>query len=605
MRVFLFVLMLAIVVGGVAMAWRGQSAKKSHLLSNKPLVATPGDSDPGETRLPVKQTHTSYLTAEERRLLFDVERADLLLGHALKPFYAGIKAGDREAVARLLAADFGGQFPELPAAMETVDSGKPYGLLRLDTAGGAVGGSFPDWLENLRGRFEKIEAVSFGRKKVGKEAVDGPLVLAESSGAFRIAGLRRGGGFLELAGDFTMRHNGFDVSDKGDDPTTVESRGAWIHELQLSHVVVVAAGSRTFEDFTARCGIDPRTLHDNWKDKAYYDFTGGPFLGDIDRDGHLDLVVTEMGRGWLYLGQGDGSFTGPYWESPKFEVTSGDVDELTVPFAAIFDATSDGLPEVLFGGSLYQWQAESRTLVALAGATQLPNADAFVCDYDRDGLTDIYFLNAGERYNESGTRAFFDNDRVYGNKNLLYRNLGEGKFENVTDSANASPQRARAFAATWLFANDDPWPDLFVANEFGRNLFLIGHEGGSFEEVDDIDREFGGFSMGVTSGDLDDDGDTDIYVANMYSKAGHRIFHHLPLEVYPLEVRHMFQASVTGNRLYQARGDLTFDELSAQAGVNAVGWGWSGAMCDFDLDGRLDLYAPAGYNSSDPTKPDG
>lgn len=607
MRALTFVALLGLLAAGMAAAtYYRTPSNKTGPPRKKPRVAkvtTDADGTP-VTRLPVKQTHSSYLTEDERRLLFDVERADLLLGHALKPFYAGIRSADRDALARLFATDFRASVFEMPDRV-AITPGKPYTTVRLEDGHDADRDAFLDWLVALRARFERIEAVSFGRKKVGREAVDGTWAMAESTGAFRIAGVGPGGEFLEVTGDFALEHRGFDVSDEGDEPDNVEKRESWMHRLKLSHVVEVAAGTRTFEDFTDRCGIDPKAFHDNWKDKAYYDFAGGPFLGDVDQDGHLDLVLTEMGRGALYLGRGDGSFSGPAWESPKFEVVSGAVTEWTVPFAAIFDATADGAPEVLFGGKLYRWDGGQRTLVPLPEATPLPNADAALCDFDRDGRTDLYFLNAGVGYNDTGTKGFFDNERIYGNGNLLYRNLGGGKFEDVTDRANASPQRARAFAATWLYANADPWPDLFVANEFGRNLFLIGRENGVFEEVDDIDREFGGFSMGVTSGDLDEDGDVDIYVANMYSKAGHRIFHHLPLEVYPLEVRHMFVASVTGNRLYRARGDLTFEELGAQAGVNAVGWGWSGAMSDFDLDGRLDLYAPAGYNSSDPTKPDG
>ena len=67
----------------------------------------------------------------------------------------------------------------------------------------------------------------------------------------------------------------------------------------------------------------------------------------------------------------------------------------------------------------------------------------------------------------------------------------------------------------------------------------------------------------------------------------------------------MFIASVTGNRVYRSRGDLTFENLSASSGGYAVGWGFSGATFDADLDGWLDLYAPCGYISLDPDKPDG
>ena len=89
-----------------------------------------------------------------------------------------------------------------------------------------------------------------------------------------------------------------------------------------------------------------------------------------------------------------------------------------------------------------------------------------------------------------------------------------------------------------------------------------------------MDAEFGGFSMGVATGDLDGDGHADLYVSNMYSKAGHRVYHHLDLSVYPENVRRMFMSSVTGNRYYRSRGDTTFDDRTLEAGVNRVGWGW-------------------------------
>ena len=96
------------------------------------------------------------------------------------------------------------------------------------------------------------------------------------------------------------------------------------------------------------------------------------------------------------------------------------------------------------------------------------------------------------------------------------------KFEDVTEASNAKGNGAWTFAAVWFDANSDGWPDMMTACELGMNAFLINNGDGTFREVD-LPDGFGGFSMGITVGDFDNDGRPDPYVANMYSKAGERI----------------------------------------------------------------------------------
>ena len=112
-------------------------------------------------------------------------------------------------------------------------------------------------------------------------------------------------------------------------------------------------------------------------------------------------------------------------------------------------------------------------------------------------------------------------------------------------------------------------------------------------------------SMAVAAGDLNNDGRSELYVANMYSKMGRRIIAHVSEEDYPAGIFQQIQGSCAGNRLYSNRADGTYHEFSDEAGVNAVGWAYAPAMVDLDSDGWLDLYATTGFISFDRHKPDG
>lgn len=555
---------------------------------------------------PVVDPDRSYLTEEQRLWLFDLERGDYLLGMALKPLNRAIAAGDGAAILEELAGGFRCELPALPGVMESVPS--PFWHAHLEGAEETDAEGFVRWIDDLCGRFSKLETVSFARYQNSAEIIAGPGAVAESEGSFRFAGRTRAGGLAEMYGTFRLRHNGFERLEDGEQVEDHEVRvDHWIHDLDLSDVSFVVSSGPLFEDVTAACGVDATTLYDNWdhKNSPVVIFTGGVYLGDVNGDGHLDLLVTELLNSRLYWGQGDGSFTASGWEpeGPVIELPDGRKRVLE-PYAAIFDATGNGKVDVLHAGKLYTWSAKRGEMVQLR-ATSLPNADASLCDYDRDGLVDIHFTNSGPYAKKRQENMFFDDDKTNGRKNQLFKNLGGGRFQNVTRPSNASPSFGRTFTAVWFHANEDDWPDLFDANEFGRNDFLVNNGDGTFREVDDVDPVFGGFSMGATAGDMDGDGRVDLYLSNMYSKAGQRVYHHLDLSIYPENARRMFIASVTGNRLYHARGDLTFENTSAYAGGYAVGWGFSGAMFDVDLDGWLDLYAPCGYISIDRSKPDG
>lgn len=556
----------------------------------------PEGGDPADDKTPeVEARPETYLTAERRQELFDLERADLLLGRALRPFLEAVRTGDEAGVRAALADGFKGTVPNLAPGPASTDASGTYRLDSLAPSPAVDAAGMVAWLRALRAQVTDVSAFKFGRKKNGAEILQGEGTTAESSGVMRFAGSLTGGGLLEIAGTFTLLHAGLRDYDGKAPPA------GWIRGLAFASVTRVRSSAPLFEEITDAAGLDVDTLRDNWIDKEGINWvmTGGAYLGDVNADGALDLIVTEREkRSWLYLGLGTGIFRDSGWNPP--------VHKMDLMHVAIFDATGDGRTNVLHGGVLYGWDDKANTLAPVPGASRIPNADPSLCDYDRDGLTDVYLRYAGAAAPGRGPRAFFDNDRITGRQNLLYRNRGGGRFTDVTAATGTSGGYGRTFASAWFYANDDPWPDLFCANEFGRNAYLINRGDGTFEDKPDVDPQFGGFSMGLSTGDLDGDGKTDLYVSNMYSKAGHRIYHHLDLNLYPESVRNMFMASVTGNRMYLRRGEGdTFEELSVPAGVNAVGWGWSGAVADFNLDGWLDIYAPCGHTSADASKPDG
>jgi len=560
----------------------------------------------------------SYLTDEERLELFDLERADYLLGMALKAFHEGIRHADEAALLAILADDFRATLVEPPA--ETSVERGVHRSGKLEPADTTDRDGFLAWARSLCTAFASIEAVSFARYHNSIEIIRGRGARAESIGAYRIAGISSSGGRLELSGSFRLVHDGFPrfAEDLAIEDQRVEMEH-WMHELALDEGVFAASDGLLFQEVTDTCGVDNENLHDNWVTRVpTLILTGGIFLGDVNRDDHLDLLVTEILKPTpgmkdvgsttrLYFGRGDGTFHDSGWRPapPHVRFKNGTVQPF-VPYASIFDATGNGKVDVLHAGLLWTWSKKAGEMIRLDNSP-LPNGDATLGDYDRDGLVDLFFVNTGpeapkERRKEN---VFFDDERTNGRGNQLFRNLGAGKFQDVTAASGASPEHGRAFAAVWLYANDDAWPDLFAANEFGKNVFLVNQGDGTFVEADDVDDVFGGFSMGVTSGDMDGDGRADLYVSNMYSKAGQRVYGHLDLDIYPEDARRMFLASVTGNRLYRSNGDLSFGDATAYTGGYAVGWGFSGAMFDVDLDGWLDVYAPCGYISVDPNKPDG
>jgi hypothetical protein len=194
-------------------------------------------------------------------------------------------------------------------------------------------------------------------------------------------------------------------------------------------------------------------------------------------------------------------------------------------------------------------------------------------------------------------------DDQSGLPNRLFRNRGDFQFEDVTETANAAAGRRSTFTSVWLDADEDGWPDLYVINELGPNVLLRNEHNGTFSEHQ-VGPAFDGFTMGVAAGDMDGDGHTDLYLGNMFSKAGLRIIANVPPDAYPPALMQRLPRFVSGNTLLRNAGGLRFDEVQNST-IAGVGWAYGPALVDLDGDGLLDIHSTCGFASFSRDEPDG
>src|SRR5262249_7032604 len=149
-----------------------------------------------------------------------------------------------------------------------------------------------------------------------------------------------------------------------------------------------------------------------------------------------------------------------------------------------------------------------------------------------------------------------------------------------------------------------------VINEFGDGVLYHNQGRGPDGAVTFLPHrltrhpcDFG--SMGVAAGDVDGDGRIDLYCANMYSKAGNRVFGNLKPGTYPDRITAKMRRFVVGNQLHRNLGGLRFEQVGQSLQVNDCGWAYGPALVDLDNDGWLDIHATAGFISRSRDDPDG
>ncbi len=352
-----------------------------------------------------------------------------------------------------------------------------------------------------------------------------------------------------------------------------------------------------FTDVTAQAGI--RFQHNSGAFGAkYLPETLGPGCAffDYDCDGWLDILLVN-GMDWpghkrrrstmqLYRNNRNGTFS---------DVTeqAGLSVELYGMGVAIADYNNDGFPDVLVTAvgqnRLFQNTGKGRFVDVTAksglGGRAGFSTSALWFDFDRDGLLDLFVCNYVKWAPEHDVFCSVDGKRksyctpeaYHGATNWLFRNRGDGTFEDVTAKSGVFDTSSKSLGVAMLDYDRDGWPDLLVTNDTQPNKLYRNRRDGSFEEVavhagvafsEDGKARAG---MGIDSGDIDGSGIQSVAITNFDG-----------------EMMALYRPGAAG-----VFKDAAVASGIGPASLNSLGFGC--LFLDADLDGNLDLFAANGH----------
>jgi hypothetical protein len=285
----------------------------------------------------------------------------------------------------------------------------------------------------------------------------------------------------------------------------------------------------SFEDVTERAGL----VSSGWGT--------GVSVADYNNDGHADVYLTCLTENKLYKNNGDGKFE-------DVTATSGVAGTHWSSSAGFADYDADGY------------------------------LDLFVCNYVLLDLEKLPEPGSAPHCNYRGRKSYCGPLGLVGAPNKLYRNLGNGTFEDVTEASGLNVRNSYfSLAVVWADIDNDHDPDLFVGNDSTPNQLFLNQGEGKFEEIGLVSglaaNSDGRFqaSMGVDIADFDNDGLLDVCAAHFASDY---------------------------STLYLNKGGLRFQDISTEAGIVQPEWlyvSWGMGFVDLNHDGWKDIFHTNGH----------
>jgi hypothetical protein len=358
----------------------------------------------------------------------------------------------------------------------------------------------------------------------------------------------------------------------------------------------------TFTDITKQTRINFRHEASPTANKYLLETMGaGVALFDYDNDGRLDIFFTNGAQllDPMTKGKTPDKSNQKFWNRLYRQKSDGTFEDTTeragvkgVGYGfgvAVGDYDRDGFQDLFvthYGGAVFYRNNGNGTFTD-AGAKLGINVDGWATsagflDYDKDGRLDLLVARYVIWDFESGAlvcgdarpgyRAYCHPDNFKATTALLFRQKTDGTYENVSEKSGITATKGKSLGVAFADFDDDGWTDIFIANDNSEQQLFKNLGNGKFEDValaagvafDDKGKYFSG--MGVDAADYDGDGRQDVFITALSN------------ETYPL---------------YRNTGDWLFDYVTQSSGVAQItilGAGWGAKWIDADNDGRRDLF---------------
>jgi len=336
---------------------------------------------------------------------------------------------------------------------------------------------------------------------------------------------------------------------------------------------------------------------------------GGVAIGDINLDGLPDIFFTaNMLPNRLYLNKGNMQFediTRQAGIRKKGKWSTG---------VSMADINGDGWLDIYVcnSGDVQGEQRENELYINNGNGTFTEKAGEYglndrgfsthaaFFDYDHDGDLDMFLLN--NSFKPIGRFNLHENERhkrdsVGGHK--FFRNDGH-HFTDISEAAGIYGSAIGfGLGVTVGDVDNDGWQDIYVCNDFfERDYLYINQHNGTFKEcLEDQMYSISSSSMGADMADINNDGAPEVFVTEMLPEDNARLKTNTTFEnwdKYQLNLRYDYYHQFTRNTLQLNNGNNTFSEIGRFAGVAATDWSWGALIADLDNDGRKDIFVANG-----------
>ena len=338
---------------------------------------------------------------------------------------------------------------------------------------------------------------------------------------------------------------------------------------------------------------DARMWADHFREFTLGALETGIAIGDFDRDGRPDVfVVSKNGPCALYRQVAPFKFVNVAAQA-GVECNN---DPAPKTGATIVDINQDGWPDIYVcrydAPNLLFINNHDGTFTERAHEYGLDIRDSSVhavfADYDRDGYLDCFIVTNILDFEKS----------PQGRRDYLMHNNRNGTFTDVSKQAGISGI-AQGHTAIWFDANQDGWPDLYIANDFETpDRFYLNNGDGTFTDVvDERLPHVTYFSMGADSGDINNDGLIDFMVADMRDRTRAKYItgmEEVSRGLWDVDRVTELVPQYMWNAVYLGTGTDHFQEVAHLTGMEATGWTWSARFADLDNDGKLDAFFTSG-----------